>query len=165
MDESEVYLDGAQRVMALTKQTFGNLFNSYFLGAVTVIPTAALPSCIVVKTAGSFKVSATMTDDVTEQIMVHLLLNGLDGFGTPDDDNTIMRKLFTLVEGRDPTTGYFMPTSLMYALRNNLTLNSKIINNSVTTNYTVTPRTDQPSLVEGIITVTINERIIVPNRS
>lgn len=163
MDTDTVYLDGAERIMNLAKTTFGSLF-TYYLGAPDIIPESAMPALIVVKVAGTVTVDATMTDLVTEQVMIHMMVNGKIGYGTPDDDDTVMRQLFTMIEGRDPVTGFFLPTSLMYALRFNITLGNAILDSDIATNYDVTPRPDQPTITEGLVVVTISERVLVPNR-
>ncbi len=85
------------------------------------------------------------------------------------------RKLQTLVEGRDPTTGYLLPTSLMYALRTHLTLQNPYaelevpgfvtINNDVTISYDGAKRPEWPETREAVIDVTITERLIVLNRT
>lgn len=164
MDEEQAYLDGAQRIMKYVKQTFKDTF-TYFIGSPDEIPEDALPCLVVQKVAGQVSIGATNTDDLTEQIMIHILVNGKEGFNTPDDDDTVMRQLFNLVEARDPVTGSYKPTTLMYILRHNLTLGNTVINNDVETNYDVTPRAALPSIVEGIVIVTLYEKIYVLNRN
>ena len=166
MDLGDAYLDGAQRLKNAIEKQFGSLFNAYFVGApVDVIPDAAMPAIVFQKVSGKVVASATGTDDLTEVIMVHLLVNGKDGFGTPDDDNNVMRQLFTLVEGRDPDTANYMPTTIMGVIRQNFTLDETVINHDEQVNYDVTPRQDQPTVVECIITVTMYERVLVGNRT
>jgi len=164
MDGQNVYLDGAQRLKNVVEGVFGQLFKAYFIGSPDVIPEAALPAVVFQKVSGKVTLGPTMTDELTETVMAHFLVNGKDGFGTPDDDNTVMRQLFTLIEGRDPATGQYLPTSLMYAIRQNLTLDETVITHEETINYDVTPRVDQPTIVEAIVTVAIQERVLVPNR-
>lgn len=160
MDDAQVYLDGAQRLKNVVEAQCGSLFKEYFIGVPDAIPEAALPCVILYKVAGKISLSQrTGTDDLVEQVMIHIILNGKDGFGTPDDDNTVMRQLFTTVEGRDPQTGNYLPTSIMYAIRQNLTLGGSVYNHDEEMNYDVTPRPDQPNLVEAIITVTIYEHV------
>lgn len=164
MDESNNKLDSSQVMMNMIKKQFGDLFNAYFIGAPDVIPEAAFPCLVVQKTAASFTAGATMTDDKTEQIMIHVLANGKEGFGTPDDDDTVMRQIQNLVEGVDPASGQFLATSLMHVVRQNITFNDNIIDNSVEINYDVTVRPNQPSIMEAIVVVTTKERMLLPNR-
>lgn len=165
MDDSQVFLDGAQRLKNVVEAQCGSLFKAYFIGVPDAIPEAAMPCVIFYKVAGKISLSQrTGTDDLVEQVMIHILLNGKDGFGTPDDDDTVMRQLFTTVEGRDPQNGNYLPTSIMYAIRQNLTLSGTVYNHDEEMNYSVTSRPEQPNIVEAIITATIYEHVTVLNR-
>lgn len=166
MDNAQVYLDGAQRLKNVVEAQCGSLFNAYFLGAPDAIPEAAMPCIIFHKVAGKISLSdRTGTDDLIEQVMIHIMLNGKDGFGSPDDDNSVDRKLFTTVEGRDPQAGTYLPTSIMYAIRQNLSLGGTVYNHDEETNYFVAENPEQPNLVQAIITVTIYEHVRVDNRN
>lgn len=165
MDDQNIYLDGAQRLKNVIELKFGAFFKAYFVGSPDVFPEAALPCIVFQKVSGSVSVGATMTDDLTEQIMVHIMVNAKEGFGTSDDDDTMMRQLFTIVEGRDPANGNYLPTSIMYAIRQNLTLTQTVYNHDEQINYDVTPRQNQPNILEAIITVTIYEHVNVLNRT
>jgi hypothetical protein len=165
MNNGQVYLDGAQRLKKVIEEQFGSLFHVYFIGSPDVIAEAAMPCVVFHKIAGRVTVGATQSDNLTEQVLIHILVNSRDGFGSPDSDDTVERQLFTLVEGRDPTTGYYLPHTIMYAIRKNLTLSSTVINHDEEMNYNVTERPDQPNIQEAIITVTIYEQILVPNRT
>lgn len=166
MDEAQIYLDGAQRLKNVVEQQCGSLFKAYFVGSPDAIPEAALPCIIFHKIAGKISISTqTATDDLIEQVLIHIIVNGKDGFGSPDDDDNVERQLFTMVEGRDPQTGYYLPTSIMYAIRQNLTLSNTVYNHDESLNYNVTERPEQPNLVEAIITATIYEHVLVVNRN
>lgn len=166
MEDSQVYLDGAQRLKNVVESNFGTLFNAYFIGAPDAIPEAAMPCVVFHKIAGKISTSQrTMTDDMVEQVLIHIIVNGKDGFGTPDDDNTVERQLFTLIEGRDPSTGNYLQTTIMYAIRQNLTLSETVYNHEEEINYNVTQRPEQPNLMEAIITATIYEHVDVLNRT
>jgi hypothetical protein len=177
MDGQPLALDGAQRIMGIVKQTFGDVFHAYFIGLPDNLtpPQDAFPFVIVDKAAGSYNIGPTQTDEVTESIYIHIFADVKTGFGSPPDDDTVKRQLQTLVEGRDPTTGYLLPTSLMYALRTHLTLQNSYaqldvpgfvtINNDITISYDGAKRSDWPETREAVIDVTITERLIVPNRT
>jgi|SRR5665213_3370898 len=172
MADQLLFPDAAQRIMSLIRTTYGDTFKAYFLGVPDdfLIPEAGYPACIVQKTVGTFKVGPTTADDITEQVYIHLIVNNKTGFGAPDSDYTIMRQLQTFVEGRDPTNGYLLPNTLMFALRTNLTLKTTIapglvtINNDVHINYDVAERKNMPTTTEAVIDVTVTERQIVLNR-
>jgi hypothetical protein len=173
MDGFQQYPDAASRIMALVKSTFGKTFTSYFLGLPNdfIIPEDAYPACIVQKAGGEYKVGPTTADDITESVYVHFLVNSKIGFGTPDNDDTVMRQLQTLVEGRDPTTGYLLPNTLMYALRTFITLRSDsvpglvTINNDVHITYDAAKRTNQLFTREAVIDISVTERQVFLGRS
>lgn len=175
-DDQQLYPDAAQRIMTLMKKTFGTsreVFNAYFLGLPDnpVIPQDAFPCMIVDKVTGTFKVGPTSADDITEDVYIHIMVDVKTGFGRPEEDNPIKRQLQTLVEGRDPTNGALIPTSVMYALRKNLTLNSPdaanlpTINNDVHISYDAPKRPDMPETREAVITITVTERQVIGVRS
>jgi hypothetical protein len=165
MDESHVYLDGAQRLKTAVEAKFGAMFN-YFIGTPLIMPPeAAYPVMIFQKVSGHVEVGASGADDLTEQILIQIIFNDKEGYGTPDDDDTVMRKIFTLVEGRDPTSGTYLADTIMYVIRKNLTLSSTVIDHAEDINYDVTTQQDQSTLAEAIITVKFSERIIVGSRT
>jgi hypothetical protein len=175
-DNQLLYPDAAQRVMALMKSTFGaegQIFNAYFLGLPddVVIPQDAFPCVIVDKVVGTYNVGATGTDDITEDVYIHIMVDVKTGFGRPDTDNFVKRQLQTLVEGRDPSTGALLPNTVMYAVRKNLTLNSgtavdlPTINNEVHISYDSPKRPEMPETRECVITMTVTERQVIGVRS
>lgn len=167
------YPDAAQRIMALVKQTFGDIFNLYVIGLPDdlIIPTDAFPCVIVDKTDGTYTIGATTSDDITESVRVHVFVDTKTGLGSPDNDDTVKRQLQTLIEGRDPNTGLLLPTSLMYAIRTHLTLSSKVvpgaatINNDVRIMYEAAKRPNMPETREAIVQITVTERLDIPERS
>ena len=175
-DDQQLYPDAAQRIMTLMKNAFGpegEVFNAYFLGLPndTLIAEDAFPCMIVDKVVGTYKVGPTMTDDITEDVYIHIMVDVKTGFGRPEADNPVKRQLQTLVEGRDPSTGSLLPGTVMYAVRKNLTLNSPTaanlptINNEVHISYDAPKRPDMPETREAIITITVSERQIIGVRS
>lgn len=162
--ENETKLDASQNIRNMIQDRFKSLFNAYYIGIPDAIPEAAMPCVIIQKNSGTITVGATMTDERIEDIEIHIAFNGKIGWGTVSDDDTVMRQLQNFIEGLDPTTGYYLDGSLMGVLRTNLTIGSTIINNDMSINYDITPRTDQPSICEAIVTITIEERVLVPNR-
>lgn len=167
-----LYPDAAQRIMTLAQKTFGGLFHLYSLGLPDNLALAndAFPVLIVDKVAGEYAVGPTQTDDISETVYVHVLVDTKIGLGSPDSDDTVKRQLQTLIEGRDPVTGYLLPTSLMYALRTHLTLQSAsnpglhTINNKIHIIYDAPKRPDMPETREAIIEIEITERQLIIGR-
>lgn len=171
-DNQVLYPDAAQRVMTLMKNTFGpegEVFKAYFLSLPNnvVLPKDAYPCLIVDKVTGTAKVGPTMADDITEDIYIHIMVDVTVGLNTPDTDNTVKRQLQTLVEGRDPQTGAWLPNTVMYAIRKHLTLQSPsvsnlpVINNDVNISYDAQERPNMPETREAIISMTVSERQII----
>lgn len=173
MNQQPLYPDAAQRIMTIIRAAGGDLFKAYFLGLPDnfMPPDAAFPLVIVDKVGGTYKVGATQTDDITETVYVHIMVDIKTGLGAPDDDNPVKRQLQTFVEGRDPSTGYLLPTSLLYALRTHLTLSSAVvpgvvtINNSITVSYSEGHYKDLPETRDAVIEITVTERQLVLNRN
>lgn len=172
-DNLNLYPDAAQRIMALMQTTFGNIFRAYFLSLPDdlIIPESAFPCLIVDKVTGTAKVGPTSADEITEDVYIHIMVDVKTGFGSPDTDDSVKRQLQTLVEGRDPTTGAWLPNTVMYAIRKNLTLNSKTvpnlvtINNNVDISYDAPKRPNMPETREAVVTVSVEERQIIGVRS
>lgn len=180
MDNQPMYPDAAQRIMSIVQQVFGpagNLIHYYSLGLPDQIDKVfiakdAFPYVIVDKVGGTFslKDAPTSTDSLIEHVYVHILVDAAIGFGAPETDNTVKRQLMTLVEGRDPTTGYLLPTSLMYGLRTYITLQSQSvpglipIMNEVSISYDEPKRPNMPETREAVIDITVTERQVVLDR-
>ena len=168
----QMYPDAAQRIMTVVKAACKGLFNEYYLGLPDNFAPAegAFPLVIVDKVTGTYKVGPTTADDITEVVYIHIMVDIKTGLGAPDTDNPVKRQLQTFVEGRDPTTGYLLPTTLMYALRTNLTFNSApvpglvTINNDVNITYQEGHYKDLPETRDAVIEMTVYERQMILNR-
>jgi hypothetical protein len=174
-DNQFLYPDASQRIMSLMRSTFGaegDIFASYYLGLPDffIPPQDAFPMMIVDKVGGTYKVGPTTADDITEEVYIHILVDIKSGFGKPEPDSTVKRQLQVLVEGRDPSTGYLLPTSVLSALRTNITLNSTAvpglitINQNVEVSYDAPPRPNLSETREAVVSVSVIERQVVLNR-
>lgn len=172
-----LFPDAAQRIMSLMKEVYGpagQIMNAYFLGKPDHprIPQAAYPCLIVDKTDGTYSITGapTSTDSVTEKVYIHIMVDVKTGFGAPDDDNFVKRQLQTLVEGRDPTTGYLKSNTAMYALRKYISLATQGVpgfvplNNDVHVSYGGQTDPDMPQTRECVIDVTVKERQVILGR-
>lgn len=167
MNENEnTYALLTERLRDALRASFGDLFHEYFLGGPELIPEAALPCIIIdkISTKVTADGAATMTDDRTEQVLVHLLVNGKDGFGADDSEDMVAHQLELLVEGVDARDNQYLPSTILYAIRQNFTLNSTIIDHSESVSYATTTRKEQPTIREALITITALSRIFAPNR-
>lgn len=172
MNPDNYYKDPPRLIYELMKKTFGSAFNEYYLESPTMIYEAAYP-CLIVESASSSNTiqdAPTSTDNVREEINIYLLLNSKDDINASGSEDTTKRKLYQLVQGRNPDTGFYLPNTVMYALRTNISLynsataNPTTIDQDVDINYDVQPRGDQPTLLSAIVTITTKERVIVQAR-
>lgn len=159
-----VYKDVMTRVMNLMKATFGATFNAYYEGDPIQIPKANLPCMIIEVQAGRVQLDATSTDRFQTQINIRPVFDKSDDFGASDTQDLTERKLRVLVEGRDPSTGQFLPNSILGALRTNFTLQSNLIENDVDWEYSPQPRPGDLVTSEALVQIVAIERIIVSGR-
>lgn len=164
MDNQQAFKDSVNRILDLVRNTYGGQFRQFYEGDPIQISDINLPCVVVEKISGNVQLDATSTDLITEQIMIKLVFNKRDDLGAANDVDFTERRLRLMVEGRDPTTGYFVPTSLMYILRTNITLGGAVIDSSIDVNYDVNPRPEEMFTSEAQIMITITERVIIPNR-
>lgn len=166
----DIYKDGVARVLEYLKDNFKtDPFNelslqSYYEGDPISIPKANLP-CVVVESVGAnVTADATGTDLFIQQILIKVILNKQDDAGASDDVDLTERRLRIMVQGRDSTTGQYLPQTILGILRTNLTMSNVDLSNEIAIAYDIDIRPDQIVTSEAHITVTTRERIIVPNR-
>lgn len=164
MDNDIAYKDVVARITDLIKATYLGKVNAVYEGDPIVIPDVALPAVIVEKLEGSSTLDATGTDIISEHISVRLVMNKRDDLGASDEVNLTERKLRLWIEGRDPATGYYLPDTLMYLLRTNITLGNEVLDSDIDVRYDVNPRPEDMFTSEGQITLITRTRVIVPNR-
>lgn len=164
----EYYKDPSQRILELMKTTLKESpINMYYLGSPDEIAEAAYP-CLVVQPMNakvSFENAPTNTDNAGEEINIEVYFNAKDDYNSSSDQDTTMRKIYQLIQGRDPATGQWMAGTIMYALRTNITLENLNLDQEVDVTYDVQPRPEQPTIMIGIVTVVIRGRVTVLNRN
>lgn len=172
MQPQSTYPDAATRIKAIVQAQFGDIFHAYLIGLPDDFkpPKDAFPLIIFDTVGEHWEVGPTTADDITETVYVHVMVDIDTGFGAPTDDDNIKRQLKNLISGRDPTTGYLLPTSMMYALRTHLTLSSKpvpgqvTINNKINVTYAEGHYKDLPETRDAVLEITVYERQMVLNR-
>ncbi|MFC8008936.1 hypothetical protein [Streptomyces cinereoruber] len=144
------YQDSVPRILNLMKETFGGQFNQYFDGEPGVVFEKELPAIIVTQVDDLTEPGTFGQDDVTERIMVKILLNKKDDFQTSrDPENLTETKLRKIVGGRDPVTGHYEEQSVKGALRAFGTEGIVAIGRSVEVMYETQPRQDDVLTAEG----------------
>lgn len=170
MDPSQFYKDPPAMILELMKDTFGDRFSQYYLGSPIEIPEAAYPCLIVqsIQSSNSISNAPTQTDSVGELIHIHFLENAKDYANISDDTQTVVRKLYQDIQGRDPSSGFYLAGTAMYALRTNISLYNgqvnTVIDQDIAIDYDILPRGELPTVTQAMITIVTRERVIVPNR-
>lgn len=137
------FQDSVPRILNLMKGTFGSQFAQYFDGEPGVVFEPELPAIIVTEVGDLTEPGTFGQDDVTEQIMVKVLLNKKDDFKTNrDPENLTETKLRKLVGVRHPVTGHYEEQSVKGALRAFGTEGIVAIGRSVEVFYDIQPRQD-----------------------
>lgn len=163
------YEDVVDTTLTLMRDTFGSYFKTYYEGDPVSIPEINLPCCVVEKLSGNYSIenAPTGTDEAISNVRIKIILNKKDDEGASPDVDLTERKLRRLCEGRDATTGSYLPSSVAGLLRSNITLQDKVLNiGDLSVDYDVVLRPDEVVTSEAhIIMSNIYERIIVLSRS
>lgn len=164
MDNQAYFKDGAARVLSLLKDTFGSQFKQYYDGEPEGIPESYLP-CIMVTTLRSVvRSGATGTDNVGEVIKITVAHNTKDDFGADDSQDLTDYKIRKVIMGQS-TDGQYLPESILYALRTNITLDDAAIGNEIDIDFDVNQRGQETFTQEGYVTLTIERLALVPSRT
>ena len=154
-------------VKRLLESTFGDFFRAYFEGDPIDIPQSLLPCLVIEKLNGPVNQTATGLDNNYSNILIKVIFNKKDDFGAQGGDVDLTeRKIRHIIEGRDPETGGWLPNTIMYVIRHNITLDGTVVeNNSVDVSYDVDFRPGDNITSEGYVTFTVREHVIVNSRS
>lgn len=168
MNETGIYEDVSRRLFDMMSDKFQGTFKMFYLGAPSFMPIEDLLPCMIIyKTASNVTVDATGLDAMTETIMISLIYSEKPDFNSPESQyqNTTLRKMHNLVEARDPTTLQWKVGTIMEAIRTNFTLDDSTLGNKPAINYNVTPIPEAPTILEAVITLTIDSIVQVPYRT
>lgn len=162
-ENNEYYKDGITRIIELLKDSFGESF-SYFDGDPEEIGESFLPAICVSEPEGEIRGSAVGTDDIFETVVIKIIMNKKDDLGATPDKKLTEFKLRKLVKGQDPSDGSYLPTTLMYALRKNITLTDAVLDEQIKTQFDVNIRGELLTH-EAWVTVTLRRRALVGSRT
>lgn len=165
--DSRYVKDGVKRVLDLMRETFGDNY-TYFDDELIDIPENSLPCIMVTETSGEIGPDATTTDKITETMDIIIVFNVKDDLGADENTELTGNKIRRMVKGQDPNTNYpyeYIPQSVMYALRTNVTLDDAVVSSRVTTSFGPDIRGESLHTMEGRITLTIEREAAVPVRS
>lgn len=170
MQDTRYADDGAARILQIMRDTFGGYFKGYHDGEPEAMTDDDFPALMVVSPRIDVQMGATGTDDITERVTIIVALNKMDDVGATNGDDLTAFKIRKLVIGQDPAStpgaiASYLPDTIMYALRSNITLNSGASNNSVSVEFDINQRGANVYTQEAYITVTIDRYAQVPSRT
>ncbi|WP_425005772.1 hypothetical protein [Mycolicibacterium sp. S3B2] len=152
-----MYQQSVEKLIDFLREEFGSKFKAYYNGDPDVIPDFNLPCVSVVKNSdqmvngpsGGFQ-------RVTEQLVVKVIYDkAADWTADSDEVDLTEKKIRDVVEARDPATGHYLPQTLKYALYNRLTVTGLEMNQGMTFELGVLPRSDELVTQEGHLTITV----------
>jgi hypothetical protein len=160
----EYYPDAVDVIMKMLRDKFGGEYKAYYEGDPNQIPASLLPAIVVQKLTTEYAQGATRTDEVTSAIAIKVLLNKQDDYNALPDVDLTERKLKRRIEGRDYTTGQYLPQSIAGMFRVNLTLGDSVIDSTLDVEYFNQSRDNGIRTSEGAIVLIVRETVQVPDR-
>ncbi|MFD4554410.1 hypothetical protein ACFWP5_08780 [Streptomyces sp. NPDC058469] len=160
-----MYEEPTARILRFFKDLYPDgPFKSFYDGDPDVIPEVNYPALIVEKQGDVTESGPTGTDEVTEEILVKVVLDKRDDWGANDNADLTQRRIRQLVEARDDT-GAYLPQSIKGALRTQLSMEGAAINNTMRFEIGSMPRQNDVISAEGHLTITVTYFVAVANRS
>lgn len=108
-------------ILGKLQSGIGSAIKTYYQGEVVVPPQSYLPCLMVFGTGSDLKARDTLKDIITYRITVRIVID-LNAYvtdaGMPSNVVQSQKQLRQLVEGRDPTTGNYLPASVAGVMRN-----------------------------------------------
>lgn len=161
------YKDATELILQYMRAAYGDQFHAYFEGDPGDIPESLLPCVAVSKSRGTSNPGPTGTQDITEEILIQLIVDKKTDFGAakvyPRVDMT-NRRLRIMAEGRDETTANYLAGSVCGILSKNITLGDTVLQMTIGTDYTLARRGNNMLTQEAHITVGLRERVKVLQR-
>lgn len=152
-----MYQASVDKLIGFLREEFGTQFKAYYNGDPDVIPDFNLPCVSVVKNndqTGNGPSGGLQR--VTEELVVKVIYNKADDWtATTDEVDLTEKKIRDVVEARDPDTGMYLPSTLKYALYNRFTVEGLVLNQAMTFELGVLPRSEELVTQEGHLTLTV----------
>ena len=139
---SDKYQDNVQRVLNTLKDVFGSQFATYYDGDPEAIPLFNLPAIIVTQTGDDTSQGSMGEDDITDRLMVKIVLNKKDDWDGDKVDplNMTERKIRDWIGKRDEATGDYSEQSVKHAVRTLAFDGIEAVANTMTVEYGINPR-------------------------
>lgn len=156
----------ADRVIKLLRDNLSESFaKKFYYGDPVYINLSLLP-CIIVERNSTrvLNTGPTGLDELEHELTVKLVTNKLDEIGKQSDEIIMQRQVEAIVEGRDKTTGQYLPQSICGILRTNFTLGNTAQGQEMDITYGVYPRAEESLTNEAWIRFSVHEYVTVSSR-
>lgn len=144
------------KLVEFLRVEFGTQFKAYYNGDPDVIPDFNLPCVSVVKNSDQIGNGPTGLQRVTEELVVKIIYNKADDWtATTDEVDLTEKTIRDVVEGRDLETDNYLPQTVKQALLNRFTVSGLELNQAMTFELGVIPRSEDLVTQEGHLTLTV----------
>lgn len=149
-----MYQQSVDKLVEFLREEFGAQFKAYYNGDPDVIPDFNLPCVSVIKNSDQIANGPTGMQRVTEELVVKVIYNKADDWTATTDEVDLTEKKFRdIVESRDPETGDYLSQTLKHALMNRFTAEGLQLNQAMTFELGVLPRSEELVTQEGHLTL------------
>lgn len=166
------YVDIPHQLLNTIQAAFGSsVFKTYFVGDPWLFAKDSLPAIVVQEVSDDTDTDATGLDKVTHTIIVKLVFNKRDDFGASSTTDVTEEKIRGYVDGRVDASGgisiasMYSPQTIKGILRTNFSMGGEIVNQKLKTRYFLEHRPNELLTQQGTVTFTIDELVLVPNRT
>lgn len=158
-----MYQQSVDKLVEFLREEFGSQFKAYYNGDPDVIPDFNLPCVVVVKNTDQSGNGPTGMQRVTEVLQVKVIYNKADDWTATTDEVQLTEKTIRdVVEARDPETGNYLPQTLKHALMNRFTAEGLRLDQAMTFELGVLPRSEELVTQEGHLTLSVTYLVQVP---
>lgn len=132
-----------------------------------LIPTDAMPCITVDKNGDRSEYGATGRMDVTEEIVIKVILDKqVDWKDDVDHEQHVKKHLRRLVERRTDDGRSYAPGTIRYALANRLEISGVAVSAAMSVDYGIAARNDGSMVsAEAHLTLTCTYMMVVPTRA
>lgn len=161
-----MYQQPIDKLIEFLREEFGSQFNAYYNGDPDVIPDFNMPCVSVVKNNDQTSNGPTGLQRVTEELVVKIIYNKADDWTAETDEVALTeKKIRDVVEARDPATGNYLPQTMKHALLTRFTVSGLELNQSMSFELGVLPRSEELVTQEGHLTVTVTYLVQNPRQA
>lgn len=153
-------------ILDLFRDTFKQgPFKLFREGDPIIFPQSSLPALVIHEDNTSYDNGPTGHDEILHEITIQVVFNKKDELGMPTGEVTLTRTIDDIVQARDSVTGDFKTDTILGVIRRKITLGNISVNNEVTVEKGVIPRSVTLTTEEAHIRIRVTELQAIANRS